>query len=189
MSISIHPSAIVDNNVKIGQGTKVWHWTHISSGASIGEYCTLGQNVYIAPNVRIGNHVKIQNNVSIYSGINIQDNVFIGPSAVFTNVINPRANIERKHEFKTTTIEEGASIGANATIICGNTIGAYSLIGAGAVVTKSIPAHALVQGTPARQQGWVSKAGLKLAFKNNRALCPETGERYILNEGILTPAN
>lgn len=185
MNEHIHPSAIIDRDVQIGNGTKIWHWTHICPGSKIGKNCVLGQNVYIGPNVEIGDNVKIQNNVSIYSGIEIHNGVFIGPSVVFTNVINPRAYIERKNEFRKTILSNGASIGANTTIVCGNNIGAYSLVGAGSVVTKSVPAHALVFGNPSKQKGWVSKAGLKLNLIGNIATCPETGETYILENNSL----
>ncbi len=175
----IHPTAIIDTGASVGADTKVWHFCHIMPGARIGRHCILGQNVYIDKNAQVGNGVKIQNNVSVYQGVVLEDHVFVGPSAVFTNVINPRSFIERKTEFKPTLVQKGASIGANATIICGVTIGQYALIGAGAVVTKNIPAFALVTGNPAQQQGWVSEAGCKLVFDNDgHATCPQTGDAY-----------
>lgn len=188
MSFFKHDTAIVDERVSIGDGTKIWHWTHICSGAKIGKNCVLGQNVYIGPNVVIGDDVKIQNNVSVYSGITIENDVFIGPSAVFTNVINPRASIERKHEFRSTLVKQGATVGANATIVCGNTLGAFCLVGAGAVITKNVSAHALVYGAPAEQKGWVSKKGITLSFQDKQATCPESGETYTLNQGEITPS-
>jgi UDP-2-acetamido-3-amino-2,3-dideoxy-glucuronate N-acetyltransferase len=183
---SAHPTSVIDEGSIIGQGTKIWHFTHIMRGAVIGEECNLGQNVVISPDVILGSGVKVQNNVSIYSGVVCEDDVFLGPSCVFTNVINPRSAISRKHEFRKTLVRKGASIGANATIICGIEIGEYAMIGAGAVVTKSVAAYALVSGNPAREAGWVSKAGHKLNFDDqSRAVCPESGEIYILESGIV----
>lgn len=180
----IHPTSVVDEGCNIGDGTKIWHFSHIMSGCNIGANCNIGQNVVISPDVVIGNGVKIQNNVSVYTGVVCEDDVFLGPSCVFTNVINPRSFISRKDEFRKTIIKRGASIGANATIVCGNTIGEYAMIGAGAVVTKDIPPYSLWVGNPARQTGWVSKYGHKLVFdKEGKAICPESGETYILNEG------
>lgn len=184
----IHYSAIVDAGAVIGDGTKIWHFTHISSGAEIGKNCTLGQNIYVASSAVIGNRVKIQNNVSIYDSVVIDDDVFCGPSVVFTNVLNPRAAIDRKLEYKKTHIKKGASIGANATIICGVVIGEYSLIGAGSVVTKDVLDYALVIGSPARHVGWVSRSGQKLPLPLKgfcEAICQETGEVYILKDNIL----
>ncbi|HPP16557.1 MAG TPA: DapH/DapD/GlmU-related protein, partial [Dictyoglomaceae bacterium] len=155
----VHESSYIDEDVKIGEGTKIWHFSHILKGSKIGRNCVLGQNVMVGPNVKIGNNVKIQNNVSVYEKVEIEDDVFCGPSMVFTNVINPRAFIERKHEFRKTLVKKGATIGANATIVCGVTIGEYALVGAGAVVTKDVPPYALVVGVPARQIGWVCKCG------------------------------
>ena len=179
-----HETTIVDDGAIIGNNSKIWHFSHIMR-AQIGENCSIGQNVFIANNVSIGNGVKIQNNVSIYEGVVLEDDVFVGPSVVFTNVINPRSFIERKTEYKTTLIKKGATIGANATIVCGNTIGEYAFIGAGAVVTKDVPAYALMVGNPARQTGWVSEAGQKLFFEpNGKAICKEKNETYILENGI-----
>jgi len=180
----IHESSYVDDGVEIGEGTKIWHFCHILSGSKIGKNCVLGQNVMVGPNVKIGNNVKIQNNVSVYEGVEIEDEVFCGPSCVFTNVINPRAFIERKHEFKKTLVKRGATIGANATIVCGVTIGEYAFVGAGAVVTKDVPPYALVVGVPARQIGWVCKCGVRLEFnENNIAICKSCGNKYKLEEG------
>lgn len=175
----IHQSSYMDDNVSIGDNTKIWHFSHILSNTQIGNNCSFGQNSVVGPNVIIGNNVKVQNNISIYEGVEVEDDVFIGPSVVFTNVINPRSFIVRKQEYKKTLLKKGVSIGANATIICGNTIGEYALIGAGTVVTKDVPDYALVLGNPSRQIGWVSKAGHRLTFNtDNLATCPETGERY-----------
>lgn len=182
MSFIIHPTAIADNGCSIGEGTRIWHFCHIMPGAVIGNDCILGQNVFVAGKVIIGNGVKVQNNVSLYEGLTCEDDVFIGPSAVFTNVINPRSAVERKSEFQQTIIRKGATIGANATVICGNEIGRYAFIGAGAVVTKPVPAYALVTGNPAVQRGWVSENGQPLQFDTaGRAACPVTGEVYEYN--------
>ncbi|MBS1611339.1 MAG: N-acetyltransferase, partial [Bacteroidetes bacterium] len=159
-----HPTAVVDEGCTIGKGTKIWHFSHIMPKCVIGENCNIGQNVVVSPDVMIGNNVKVQNNVSIYTGVICEDDVFLGPSAVFTNVINPRSGVVRKNEYKQTLVKKGASIGANATIVCGNTIGEYAFIGAGAVVTKDVPAYALLIGNPARQTGWMSEYGHKLKF-------------------------
>lgn len=161
-SWTAHPSAIVDEGAQIGAGTRIWHFCHISGGAEIGPNCSLGQNVYVANDVRIGHRVKVQNNVSIYDGVVLEDDVFCGPSMVFTNVINPRSHVSRKHSYKTTVVRRGATIGANATVVCGNQIGEYAFIGAGAVVTKNVPAHALMIGNPARRSGWMCRCGVKL---------------------------
>jgi UDP-2-acetamido-3-amino-2,3-dideoxy-glucuronate N-acetyltransferase len=183
----IHHTAIADAGASIGSGTRIWHFCHIMPGAVIGQGCNIGQNVFIDNNAQVGNGVKIQNNVSIYNGVVLEDDVFVGPSAVFTNVINPRSFIERKSEFKPTLVQKGASIGANATLICGITIGQYALIGAGAVVTKNVAAYALVTGNPARQTGWVSEAGHKLQFgADSKAICAETGQQYILQQNQVT---
>jgi len=176
----IHPSAIVDPGATIGEGAKIWHFCHVSPGAVIGENCVLGQNVFVASGVTLGRGVKVQNNVSLYTGVVCEDDVFLGPSMVFTNVINPRSFVERKSEFRQTLVKRGASIGANATIVCGSTLGAYCLVGAGAVVTRDVPDYALVTGIPARQAGWVSRLGHRLSFEDGKALCPESGEGYIL---------
>jgi len=172
-----HETSVIDDNCSIGEGTKIWHFSHIMSNCKIGEKCSLGQNVVVSPDVILGNNVKVQNNVSIYTGVICEDDVFLGPSMVFTNVINPRSAIIRRDEFKKTLVKKGASIGANATIICGNTIGEYSLIGAGSVVTKEIQPYALVVGNPSKQIGWVSEYGHRLVFdESGIAICPESKE-------------
>ena len=177
-----HETAIIDSDCQIGNGTKIWHFSHIMSGCFIGESCNIGQNVVISPEVRLGRNVKIQNNVSVYTGVICEDDVFLGPSMVFTNVINPRSHVNRKNEYAQTLVRKGASIGANATVICGNEIGEYALIGAGSVITKPVKSFALVVGNPAKQIGWVSENGFKLQFKENGiAICPETGQEYELN--------
>ncbi len=177
-----HSSAIVDDGCQVGAGTKIWHFSHIMPGCIIGNNCNIGQNVVISPKVVLGNNVRIQNNVSVYEGVICEDDVFLGPSMVFTNVINPRSAVSRKHEYLKTLVKKGASIGANATIVCGNEIGEYAFIGAGAVVTKPVPAYALVVGNPARQSGWMSEYGHKLKFdENGKAICPESGQEYLLN--------
>ncbi|MBO7477445.1 MAG: N-acetyltransferase [Salinivirgaceae bacterium] len=182
-----HESAIIDDGCTIGCGTKIWHFSHIMSGCTIGCDCNIGQNVVVSPQVVLGNNVKVQNNVSVYTGVTCEDDVFLGPSAVFTNVINPRSAIARKDQYRPTVVKRGASIGANATIVCGHTIGQYALIGAGAVVTKDVKPYALVVGNPARQTGWVSEFGHKLKFdSNNIAVCPESGKRYKLTDGEVT---
>jgi UDP-2-acetamido-3-amino-2,3-dideoxy-glucuronate N-acetyltransferase len=177
-----HNTAVIDDNCKIGKGTKIWHFSHIMSNCIIGENCNIGQNVVVSPGVILGKNIKIQNNVSIYTGVICEDDTFLGPSMVFTNVINPRSAITRKNQYIKTLVKKGASIGANATIICGNNIGRYAFVGAGAVVTKSIPDYALVIGNPAKQIGWMSEYGHKLIFdKNNIAVCPESKQKYMLN--------
>lgn len=178
-NIFIHESSYVDEPCEIGPGTKVWHFSHIMKNCKIGANCNIGQNVYIASDVVIGDNVKIQNNVSVYTGVVCMDHVFLGPSCVFTNVINPRSNIDKKDEFKRTVLYEGASIGANATIVCGNNIGRYALIGAGSVVTKNIPDFALVAGNPGRIIGWVCKCGEGLHFEEDRTTCKVCGKQYI----------
>lgn len=172
-----HETAIVDEGAKIGSGTKIWHFCHIMGSAEMGKNCILGQNVFVGNHVKLGNNVKVQNNVSLYEGVICEDDVFCGPSMVFTNVINPRSSVERKSEFKPTRVKKGTSIGANATIICGVTLGQYCFIGAGAVITKDVKPYALMVGVPARQKGWVSRSG---AILNNDLICPETGEKYKL---------
>jgi len=177
-----HPSAIIDENCDIGEGTKIWHFSHIMSGCKIGKRCNIGQNVVVSPQVVLGDNVKVQNNISIYTGVICEDDVFLGPSMVFTNVINPRSAIIRKDEFRKTVVRKGASIGANATVVCGNEIGSYAMIGAGAVITNEVPAYGLVYGNPARQNGWVSEYGHKLEFDGEGVgICPESGQRYILS--------
>ncbi|NFM09929.1 N-acetyltransferase [Clostridium botulinum] len=178
----VHESSYIDDNVEIGEGTKIWHFSHIMSNSIMGEKCNIGQNVVISPGVKLGNGVKIQNNVSVYTGVICEDDVFLGPSCVFTNVINPRSFIERKSEYKQTIIGKGASVGANVTIVCGHNIGKYALIGAGAVVTKNIPDYALVVGNPAIVKGYVCKCGSKLDFKNNKAICEICNEEYIKSD-------
>lgn len=176
-----HETAVIDEGCEIGNGTKIWHFSHIMSNCSIGEKCNIGQNVVVSPGVVLGKNVKIQNNVSIYTGVSCDDDVFLGPSMVFTNVINPRSAVNRKEEYLKTHVGKGASIGANATIVCGHDIGAYAFIGAGAVVTKNIPAYSLWVGNPAKQLGWVSEYGHRLTFdKDGLATCPETKEKYKL---------
>jgi UDP-2-acetamido-3-amino-2,3-dideoxy-glucuronate N-acetyltransferase len=179
-----HETAVVDNGCVIGAGTKIWHFSHVMSGCKIGERCNIGQNVVISPGVELGNNVKIQNNVSVYTGVICEDDVFLGPSCVFTNVINPRSAVNRKSEYASTRVGKGATIGANATIVCGHDIGEYAFIGAGAVVTKHVPAFALVIGNPARQTGWMSEYGHKLKFGSDGiAICPESKEKYRLSDG------
>jgi len=180
----VHPSAVVDEGAVIGKGTRIWHFCHIRSSATVGEGCHIGQNVFIDNEVEVGNGVKIQNNVSLYNGVVIEDEVFLGPSVVFTNVINPRSFIERKSEFRPTRVRRGASLGANATILCGLEVGAYALVGAGAVVTESVPAHALVVGNPARSVGWVSRSGDRLNFdEQGVAWCDSERKRYVFSDG------
>lgn len=187
MDFFVHHTAVADEGCTIGNGTKVWHFCHIMQGARIGNDCILGQNVFVASTVILGNRVKVQNNVSLYDGVVCSDDVFIGPSAVFTNVINPRSAVERKHEYKKTIVEQGATIGANATILCGHTIGQFAMIGAGAVVTKDVPPYALVTGNPAVQRGWVSEAGNTLQFDNTgKAVCATTGKTYLLNNNSVS---
>ena len=182
MSFFVHDTAIVSEKANIGLNTKVWHFSHIMDHCTIGDNCIFGQNTFVAPKVIIGDNCKIQNNVSIYEGVVLENDVFVGPSVVFTNVINPRSFIERKTEYKPTLIKRGASLGANVTVICGITLGAYSFIGAGTTVSKNTKDFGLYYGSPMKQQGWVSKCGHKLNFDStNESICPETGERYILN--------
>jgi len=179
-----HETAVIDEGTIIGKGTRIWHFSHIMTGSEIGENCNIGQNVVISPGVKLGRNVKVQNNVSIYTGVICDDDVFLGPSMVFTNIINPRSAIIRKESYVSTIVEKGASIGANSTIVCGNRIGRYSLIGAGAVVTKEVKPYALVVGNPARQTGWISEYGHKLQFDDKGfAICPESGEKYRIRDG------
>ena len=179
-----HPTAVIDDGSEIGEGTKIWHFSHIMPGCKIGERCNIGQNVVISPGVVLGRNVKVQNNVSIYTGVVCEDDVFLGPSMVFTNVINPRSAVNRKDQYMKTLVKRGASIGANATIVCGNDIGEFAFIGAGAVVTKPVPPYALVIGNPARQKGWISEYGHPLNFdKEGYAICEESREKYSLNNG------
>jgi len=176
-----HETSIIDSGALIGEGTKIWHFSHIMENCTIGKSCNLGQNVVVSPKVVLGDNVKVQNNVSIYSGVNCEDDVFLGPSMVFTNIINPRSAVVRRDQYIETLVKKGASIGANATIICGNTIGSYSLIGAGSVITKDVPDYALIIGNPGKQIGWVSEYGHRLKFnKDFKAICPESGELYEL---------
>lgn len=185
----VHPSAIVDEGASIGAGTRVWHFAHVCAGARIGEGCSLGQNVFVGNDVRIGKRVKIQNNVSVYDAVTLEDDVFCGPSMVFTNVHNPRAAVERKSEYRRTLVRRGATLGANATIICGVTVGRYAFIGAGAVVTRDVPDFALMAGVPARRIGWMSRHGERLELPlegNGEALCPHTGDHYLLQDGVCT---
>jgi UDP-2-acetamido-3-amino-2,3-dideoxy-glucuronate N-acetyltransferase len=184
MNPFIHPTAIIDPGAHIGIDTRIWHFCHVCAEAVIGERCILGQNVFVANGVVLGNGVKVQNNVSLYTGVVCEDDVFLGPSMVFTNVTNPRSFIERKSEFKTTHVRQGASIGANATILCGIQLGRFCMIGAGAVVTRNVPDFALVTGVPGVQTGWVSRLGHTLQFENNTATCPESGLVYHLEDGI-----
>lgn len=184
-----HPTAIIDDGCEIGDDVKIWHFCHVMSGCKIGDRCNLGQNVVVSPKVILGKNVRVQNNVSIYEGVICEDDVFLGPSMVFTNVINPRSAISRKHEYMTTFVRRGATVGANATIICGNEIGEYAFVGAGAVITKSVVPYALVVGNPSRQIGWMSEFGHRLHFdENNIAICKESSERYILENNIVRKA-
>lgn len=182
-----HPTAVIDEGCEIGEGTKIWHFSHIMPNCKIGKNCNLGQNVVVSPEVVLGSNVKVQNNVSIYTGVTCEDDVFLGPSMVFTNVINPRSAVNRRGQYAKTLVKKGASIGANATVVCGNNIGRYAFIGAGAVVTKDVPDYALVIGNPARQTGWISEYGHKLKFDaSGIAVCEESKEKYKLEKGIVT---
>jgi UDP-2-acetamido-3-amino-2,3-dideoxy-glucuronate N-acetyltransferase len=187
MSYYHHESAIIDDECLIGDGTKIWHFSHIMSNSIIGENCNIGQNVVISPGVILGKNVKVQNNVSLYTGVECEDDVFLGPSCVFTNVINPRSAINRKNQYKKTIVGKGATIGANSTIVCGNNIGQFAFVGAGSVVTKSILPYALVVGNPAKQIGWVSEYGQRLVLDNdNIGICSESNEKYkLINENII----
>ncbi|MCD6544017.1 MAG: N-acetyltransferase [Flavobacteriaceae bacterium] len=185
-----HETAVIDDNCNIGNGTKIWHFSHIMPNCTIGENCNIGQNVVVSPQVILGNNVKVQNNVSIYTGVICEDDVFLGPSMVFTNVINPRSAVNRKNEYMVTTVKKGVSIGANATIVCGNDIGKYAFIGAGAVVVKEIKPYALVVGNPSKQIGWISEYGHRLQFnKDGIAVCTESKEKYQLKNDLVTKIN
>jgi len=188
---TVHPSAIVDEGAQIGDDTRIWHWVHVSGGARIGRACSFGQNVYVGNRVRIGDNVKVQNNVSIYDNVTLEDGVFCGPSMVFTNVYNPRAEVSRKDEYRDTLVRRGATLGANCTIVCGATIGEYAFVGAGAVVNRDVPAFALMLGVPARQAGWMSRHGERLDLPlngNAETTCPHTGDRYVLRDGVCSLA-
>jgi UDP-2-acetamido-3-amino-2,3-dideoxy-glucuronate N-acetyltransferase len=187
MEYFAHETAVIDDGCQIGAGTKIWHFSHLMPGCQLGKNCNIGQNVVISPQVVLGHNVKVQNNVSIYTGVTCEDDVFLGPSMVFTNVINPRSAVNRRDNYLRTHVGQGASIGANATIVCGHDIGAYAFIGAGAVVTKPVPDFALVVGNPARQIGWMSEFGHRLQFDTDgRATCPESGQKYQLSNAIVT---
>jgi UDP-2-acetamido-3-amino-2,3-dideoxy-glucuronate N-acetyltransferase len=187
MAVQVHPSAIVDAGAQLGEGTRVWHFVHVSAGARIGRGCSLGQGVYVGNDVTIGDNVKIQNNVSVYDAVTLEDDVFCGPSMVFTNVFNPRSAVVRKNEYRRTLVRRGATLGANCTIVCGTTIGRHAFVGAGAVVTHDVPDFALVTGVPARHVGWMSRHGERLALPlagDGEAACPGSGERYVLRGGV-----
>jgi UDP-2-acetamido-3-amino-2,3-dideoxy-glucuronate N-acetyltransferase len=189
MAATVHSSAIVDAGAQIGDGSRVWHFVHVCGGARIGERCSLGQNVFVGNDVRIGSNVKIQNNVSVYDAVTLEDDVFCGPSMVFTNVHNPRSAVTRKHEYRRTLVKKGATLGANSTIVCGTTIGEYAFVGAGAVINRDVPAFALMVGVPARQLGWMSRFGERLDLPlagEGQATCAHTGERYRLRGGVVT---
>jgi len=186
MAVTVHPTAIVDPGAQVGEGTRVWHWVHVSAGARIGAHCSLGQNVYVGNDVVIGSNVKIQNNVSVYDAVTLEDDVFCGPSMVFTNVYNPRSAIVRKGELRRTLVRRGATLGANCTIVCGVTIGEYAFVGAGAVVNRDVPDFALMLGVPARQAGWMSRFGERLGLPpegEGETACPRTGDRYRVENG------
>lgn len=191
VDVFVHESSYVDDGCEIGDGSKIWHFSHVMSGARIGKCCNIGQNVVVSPQVVIGDNVKIQNNVSIYTGVILEDDVFCGPSMVFTNVVNPRSHVSRKDEYKTTLVKQGASLGANTTIVCGHTIGRFAFIGAGAVVTKDVPDYALVVGNPGRVSGWMCNCGVKLASgaaPPPSATCQACGATYQSEGGVLSPA-
>jgi UDP-2-acetamido-3-amino-2,3-dideoxy-glucuronate N-acetyltransferase len=184
----VHPSSYVDEGAEVGEGTRIWHFSHVMDGARVGRNCTIGQNVLIAGGAVVGDNVKIQNNVSVYDAVTLEDGVFCGPSAVFTNVINPRSHISRKNEYRPTLVRQGATVGANATVVCGHTIGRYAFVGAGAVVTEDVPDYALVYGNPARRQGWICECGVRLEPAADAATCASCGLRYRLEGGRLRPA-
>ncbi len=187
MEYFAHETAVIDAGCRIGKGTRIWHFSHVMPNCVIGENCNLGQNVVVSPDVVLGNNVKVQNNVSIYTGVICEDDVFLGPSMVFTNVINPRSAVNRKNQYLKTHVGKGATIGANATVVCGHSIGAYAFIGAGSVVTKEIPAYALVVGNPSKQIGWISEFGQRLKFDaDGMAVCSESGEKYRLSKGVVS---
>jgi UDP-2-acetamido-3-amino-2,3-dideoxy-glucuronate N-acetyltransferase len=189
MGYTVHPSAIVDEGARIGDGSRVWHFVHVCGGARIGERCSLGQNVFVGNDVTIGNNVKIQNNVSVYDAVTLEDDVFCGPSMVFTNVYNPRSAVTRKDEYRRTLVRRGATLGANSTIVCGSTIGEYAFVGAGAVINRDVPPFALMVGVPARQIGWMSRFGERLDLPlqgDGETVCAHTGERYVLKDGACT---
>lgn len=189
MAYKAHPTAVIDEGARIGDGTRIWHWVHVSAQAAIGEGCSLGQNVYVGNDVNIGRNVKIQNNVSVYDAVTLEDDVFCGPSMVFTNVYNPRSAVTRKDEYRRTLVKRGATLGANCTIVCGNTVGEYAFVGAGAVINRNVPAYALMVGVPARQIGWMSEFGEQLALPIQgvaEVICEHTGVRYVLNGSIVT---
>ncbi len=191
MTTTIHPSAIVDAGAQFGEGCRVWHFVHISAGARIGRACSFGQNVFVGNDVLIGDNVKIQNNVSVYDAVTLEDDVFCGPSMVFTNVYNPRSAVSRKSDYRRTLVRRGATLGANSTIVCGTTVGRHAFIGAGAVVNRDVPDFALMVGVPARQVGWMSRHGERLALPlegDAQAACPATGEKYLLRDGLCRPA-
>jgi len=185
--VFVHESSYVDEGARIGAGTKIWHFCHILGGAVIGERCNLGQNVVVMPGARLGDNVKVQNNVSIYEGVELEDDVFCGPSCVFTNVLNPRSHVSRKHEYQKTLVRRGSSIGANATIVCGVTLGEYAFIGAGAVVTSDVPAYGLMVGVPARRVGWMCQCGERLPITDGTGSCAACGSRYTESGGVLRP--
>ena len=189
MPYKAHPTAIIDEGARLGDGTRIWHWVHVSAQASIGDGCSLGQNVYVGNDVTIGHNVKIQNNVSVYDAVTLEDDVFCGPSMVFTNVYNPRSAVTRKDKYRRTLVKRGATLGANCTIVCGNTVGEYAFVGAGAVINRNVPAYALMVGVPARQIGWMSEFGEQLVLPLEgvaEAVCAHTGARYVLNGNAVT---
>lgn len=186
MSVTIHPTAIVDDGAQIGEGSRVWHWVHISAGARIGRDCSFGQNVFVGNRVVIGNNCKIQNNVSVYDNVTLEDDVFCGPSMVFTNVYNPRSAVSRKDEYRNTLVKRGVTFGANSTVVCGTTIGEYAFVAAGAVINRNVKPYALMAGVPAKQIGWMSQFGERLDLPlegNTKALCPQSGQKYVLRDG------